>query len=582
MAWLRQPLADPDRHWDPEWGLHLLHDTDDPRDKSTCIFGAPDEMIKTKLPPKLMKTLFGENRELFAVCNNGTTAITLALSNSASPARVRLVAMGSYTGAYSFSENYSSVPVDIDSFFGRDSLELERIIALPYLSRREIGTATANKFEDDCLDTLKERLLGFATRGTPVGTICLELLLSGNGLQLSRRFCEKLRSLCTKTGIAIVADEILTGFRCVSEPTVLLADHLGLKPDFIVLGKFIGCGIVIKDTSMTTTSWSKKHRRYPTTNCPVVQLEQLSSVLFTVMNILEEEPTVFKAFEDVVTTVVKDKCEGRGLIWFVEDNITREVPAPGGVKRLLFKITRVSKWKGLNWTMLKGRLHRLSVVDLTRTRSSPSPLGSLGRHIQNFRIISQEFVSKWHNRTSTRFANKAPFLFGIAHATRILVEEGTALGRKKSLWDFITKRVSGLTPIVAKRIFNGIENNCGDSLLFLTTTSVGKHYIKVLKPTIFTLTFVDQGRKRRAPPAAAASAASASATATLVPVTRKPRVPPQPPIWLGVLLQSAQDVLRASMDLVPDEQFTGGSADEQFDGGDTWHECVGDEKTVSM
>ena len=59
-------------------------------------------------------------------------------------------------------------------------------------------------------------------------------------------------------------------------------------------------------------------------------------------------------------------------------------------------------------------------------------------------------------------------------------------------------------------------------------------------------------------------------------------MPPQPPIWLGVLLQSAQDVLRASMDLVPDEQFTGGSADEQFDGGDTWHECVGDEKTVSM
>ena len=135
-----------------------------------------------------MTPLFGKHRELFAICNNGTTAVTIALSNSASPSFVRLVAMGSYTGAYSFTEKYSSVPVNIDDFYNRDTLSLERIVPLPYLQRKEIGAPEGNDFEDKCLTAFKERTLGFAMRGTPVGSLCLELILSGNGLQLSRRF----------------------------------------------------------------------------------------------------------------------------------------------------------------------------------------------------------------------------------------------------------------------------------------------------------------------------------------------------------------------------------------------------------
>ena len=80
-TWLRPPVTDKDKHFDPEWGLHLLLDKDDPRDKKYAIFGAPDEVLDERLPPKLMTTLFGKSRELFAICNNGTTAVTIALSN---------------------------------------------------------------------------------------------------------------------------------------------------------------------------------------------------------------------------------------------------------------------------------------------------------------------------------------------------------------------------------------------------------------------------------------------------------------------------------------------------------------------
>ena len=88
VTWLIPPLTDRDKHFESEWGLHLLLDSDDPRDKNLFIFGAPDKVIKEKLPTTLLEELFGENREIFVICTNGTTAVTIALMNSASPAHV--------------------------------------------------------------------------------------------------------------------------------------------------------------------------------------------------------------------------------------------------------------------------------------------------------------------------------------------------------------------------------------------------------------------------------------------------------------------------------------------------------------
>ena len=78
-------------------GSHLLLDSDDPRYKTQSIFGAPDEIIEQKLPPDLLKDLFGKNREMFVICVNVTTIVTITLMNSASPTHVRVVSMGSYT-----------------------------------------------------------------------------------------------------------------------------------------------------------------------------------------------------------------------------------------------------------------------------------------------------------------------------------------------------------------------------------------------------------------------------------------------------------------------------------------------------
>ena len=65
------------------------------------------------------------------------------------------------------------------------------------------------------------------------------LCLRGDSLEWKRsaakQFCTNLRTFCSRAGIAIVADEILTGFRCQCNPTVLLSDQVNLQPDFITL-----------------------------------------------------------------------------------------------------------------------------------------------------------------------------------------------------------------------------------------------------------------------------------------------------------------------------------------------------------
>ena len=77
-----------------------------------------------------------------------------------------------------------------------------------------------------------------------MGEITLELVLNGNGLQLSPTFC-------TRTNVSIFVDEILTSFRCcVVDKTVLWSDVVGLRPNFVVIVKFIGCAVILEDISM--------------------------------------------------------------------------------------------------------------------------------------------------------------------------------------------------------------------------------------------------------------------------------------------------------------------------------------------
>ena len=196
-------------------------------------------------------------------CTNGTTAVTVDLNNSASPAHVQLVAMGSYTGTYSFTEKISSVPVDIDDFYRRDSLSLELIVSLPYLKPQTRRNWTG-------VWTSVRRRLSLLTTGT---FSCFRDEGDSCGINLSGVDSEWKRSPTVSPFPWEVETTLYEGgglHNCGRDPhgfslcpwgypgedTVLLSDDLYLNPDFVVLGKFLGCGVVLQDK---TTSQREKN-----------------------------------------------------------------------------------------------------------------------------------------------------------------------------------------------------------------------------------------------------------------------------------------------------------------------------------
>ena len=45
VTWLNPPLRNKDKHFESEWGLHLLLDYDDSRDKNLIIFDVSDKVV---------------------------------------------------------------------------------------------------------------------------------------------------------------------------------------------------------------------------------------------------------------------------------------------------------------------------------------------------------------------------------------------------------------------------------------------------------------------------------------------------------------------------------------------------------
>lgn len=397
-------------------------------------------------------------------------------------------------GAYGYSESYSSVPVDIQNFYMRSRNDLEHIVSFPYLKLEQMGTKYGNNLEDICLATFKERVLGFSMRGTPVGCVSVELILSGNGLQLSKRFCTSLREFCTRVGITIVVDEILTGFRCACVPTVLFADQVGLQPDFIVLGKFIGCGLVLQDKTITSTTWVNKGRRYPTTNCSVDQLLSMTAVLRKTSEILTSNPQLFKMVEEAVREVHPSSV-GRGLIWFFNRADARAIPAPKGVKRLLVKL-----FDGGSKNMESFR----SLLGSYDTYGK-----SLTRHIKDFQYLIDEFAKSWHNRSSQRFLYFCHTVFGVAHALRVRLLSELPITSLKEFYLYVT-RVSQVSKVSVRRIIDQVEENAGEKLFHLSTTNTEEGRLKVYLPCsmVQETFFRRQKRKRTDPPPAAATSAS--------------------------------------------------------------------------
>ena len=83
----------------------------------------------------------------------------------------------------------------------------------------------------------------FARHGHELAAVILEVVPANAGLYLPRPgFLEALRSHCTRHGVVLVADEVMTGFRVAPGGA---QQRLGFVPDLTCLGKILGGGLPV-------------------------------------------------------------------------------------------------------------------------------------------------------------------------------------------------------------------------------------------------------------------------------------------------------------------------------------------------
>lgn len=83
----------------------------------------------------------------------------------------------------------------------------------------------------------------FRRHGSELAAVILELVPANAGLYVPRPgFLSTLRDLCTRHGVVLIADEVMTGFRLAPGGAQEL---FGIVPDLTCLGKIIGGGLPV-------------------------------------------------------------------------------------------------------------------------------------------------------------------------------------------------------------------------------------------------------------------------------------------------------------------------------------------------
>lgn len=171
-----------------------------------------------------------------------------------------LIGMGSYVGGTETLQPYSSSgfsshgqlifpkPPDYSGFIS--NVCKRQTIALPYyVPHIDMDTDDLLLLEQMCLRALHRKLLIAQLSGKPFRVMLIEYILGGNGGELSEHFLISLGRLLEKFKIDVIADEVLTAGR-VGPSTMTMTTGLPSSfsnlVKFITIGKFTGCGIVLK------------------------------------------------------------------------------------------------------------------------------------------------------------------------------------------------------------------------------------------------------------------------------------------------------------------------------------------------
>jgi len=201
-------------------------------------------------------------------------------------------------------------------------------IALPYhIPCKSLSSDDPRlvELEQQCLEELHIRCLLGILCGRPIKGILLELILAGNGGQLSDRFLCQLAELSVQHGFVLIVDEIMTG---AHTGTMLLTSQ---KPAsfwdcvvFVTLGKWPGMAFVLKHLEMDKqTPDTNNSARGPST---VITLQEACKIWKRVVHMI---PNASKCQQEMLSKlkVTEERSWGAGTIIFASKRRTDSAPA---------------------------------------------------------------------------------------------------------------------------------------------------------------------------------------------------------------------------------------------------------------
>ena len=125
-----------------------------------------------------------------------------------------------------------------------------------YLSEHIFTKAPALGFESDCLESIRDLEENFEKHHKEIAGFILEPIVQGaGGMRIyNPLYLKKVRELCTKYDILLIADEIATGFGHTGK--MFACEWADIKPDIITVGKGLTGGYMTMAAMITSKNVS--------------------------------------------------------------------------------------------------------------------------------------------------------------------------------------------------------------------------------------------------------------------------------------------------------------------------------------
>jgi 4-aminobutyrate aminotransferase/(S)-3-amino-2-methylpropionate transaminase len=193
------------------------------------------------------------------ITNTGAEAVEQAVQIArAATGRPAIIAFeGAYHGRTLLTQTLTSKYALFKKGFGPFVPEVYRA-PFPYLYRTAIGTELSEAQKEALVWEAFERLLVAHIMPEHVAAVIIEPVQGEGGfIPAPLTFMRRLREVCTRYGILLIADEVQSGFARTGR--MFAIEHYGVEPDIVVMAKSMGAGMPIAATVGRAEVMDKVH-----------------------------------------------------------------------------------------------------------------------------------------------------------------------------------------------------------------------------------------------------------------------------------------------------------------------------------